>query len=583
MADHYQPTYSWIRRHITLVIFLVLFIPFLLVVTLVYFTGYQYIKKCISEQAGFTLHDTAVELRSEVDSQITGLIKTLTFIAEAETLDGLRDEENLKNVFARLERESGQVFQDLAVLSSQGEVISSVLPYGMEQFDYSREKWFDRACMDKFIVSDVYPDSRMNPFFVVTARHDRCDDSAILRASVNGLWLSSFVEDVRIGKTGEAFIINRQGAAQTRSRMGKDFGHILDDFPDNLPGANGTQRMVYHDQDMEVLAAITVMKSNDDWFLVVSQEKEEAIESIFMIRLVFTLVVIAGLISIIFIGYLTSNILLRKIRQADEKKCVIDEQLIQSQKLAAIGQLSSGVAHEINNPLAVIGEEAGWLQDLMEKDGADDFKHAEEFRDSLGAITEQVRRCKEITHKLLSFARKMDSYINEVKLQEIIDEVVDMREQDAFLDNIIIEKKYSQNIPKINSEPYLLRQLFLNLLNNALDAVGKDGKVKFTIGMAGKDRVMVRLEDSGVGIPKENLGKIFDPFFTTKPPGKGTGLGLSICHGIITKLGGDIRVESTVGKGTTVTVILPPDPPDNVKARAGEMDDAGIVSGSQTY
>ncbi len=568
MADHYQKTYSWIRRHIILVIFLVLSIPFILVITIVYFTGYQYIKSSITQQAGFKLADAAIEVRSELDAGITGLCKTMSFLSESETMSGLQEEETLARIFARLEKESGDVFQDLAVVATDGQVLAGVFPYGRVYVDFSREEWFIGSCEDRVVVSDVHFDSRNNPYFIISVLHDHCQEQAMLRATVNGLWLSAFVENVRLGRTGEAFLVNSKGIAQTRSRMGKDFGEKL-----NMvflePQPDGTIRMAYHEQGVEMLAAITSLKSNSNWFLVVRQEKEEAIEDILMVRMVFIFGVILGVIFIMVIGYLTSSMLMKKIRQADEKKCEIDEQLIQSQKLAAIGQLSSGVAHEINNPLAVIGEEAGWLQDLMKDADFKDFKHAEEFRDSLGAIVDQVRRCKEVTHKLLSFARKMDSNFSEVNLKEVVDEVVEMREQDAFLDNITIEKVYDKKLPIIFSEPYLLRQLLLNLVNNAVDAISKGGKITIHARMGPQEKVLISVTDNGFGIPRENLNKIFDPFFTTKPPGKGTGLGLSTCHGIITKLGGEILVDSEVNKGSTFTVVLPAKP--NPGNKTGEQ------------
>ncbi len=556
MADHYQATYSWVRRHITLVIFLVLGVPFIMVIAIVYFTGYQYIKNSIIHQAGFELADTAVEVRSDLDAGITGLCKALSFIGASESLSGLKFEQDLESVFAWLEKESGDVFQDLAVVAPDGRVLAGVFPHGRDHADFSREEWFPMSCQEQVVVSDVYYDSRMNPYFIISVLSGHEQEQIMLIASVNGLWLSSFVENIGLGRTGEAFVVNSNGIVQTRSRMGKDFGQKTDMvFLESHP--DGTVMKVFHEQGVEMLAAITRLKSNSSWFMVVGQEKEEAIEDVNIVRVIFILIVILGVLFIVIIGFLTSRLLMKRIRQADEKKCEIDEQLIQSQKLAAIGQLSSGVAHEINNPLAVIGEEAGWLQDLMKNEDVRDFKHAEEFRDSLQAIVEQVRRCKEVTHKLLSFARKMDSHFMDVDLREIVDEVVDMREQDAFLDNISIEKEFDKDLPVIFSEPYLLRQLLLNLVNNAVDAVQKGGKIVVQTRMEGRDKVLIRVKDNGVGIPRENLSKIFDPFFTTKPPGKGTGLGLSTCHGIINKLGGEILVDSEVNKGSTFTVVLP--------------------------
>lgn len=235
----------------------------------------------------------------------------------------------------------------------------------------------------------------------------------------------------------------------------------------------------------------------------------------------------------------------------------VDEQLIQSNKLTAFGQLATGVAHEINNPLAIINEEAGWLEDLLKQQDSKDFKRLEDFRESLGIIVQQMRRCANITHKLLSFAQSMDSEVRDLDLNEILDEIVTMMEKDAFYNNIVIEKTYDTSLPKLRSDPGHLRQLFVNLIKNAFDAIKRDGRVFIQTRKVGENHVSITLTDTGCGIPKEYLDKVFDPFFTTKSPGEGTGLGLSICYGIVTMLGGNISVESVANEGTTFTVNLP--------------------------
>ncbi|RQD60255.1 MAG: sensor histidine kinase [Desulfonatronovibrio sp. MSAO_Bac4] len=573
MADHYQATYTWIRQHVTLVIFLVLSVPFVLVIAIVYFTGYQYIKDSITQRANSKLSDFAAEIRYNLDSAVTDLCRGLSFFAESDSLGDLNGETRLSRISSRLGKGTGDVIQGIALVDHDGRILAGDLPYDSELADLKHEEWFLMSCENQVYLSDIYFDSQMHPYFIISVRPVQLEKHSMLVAWVSGLWLSSFVENVRLGRTGEAFLVNSKGIVQSRSRLGKNFGLKLDiELPD--PNTNGADLVRFQNQDQEVLAAVVNLKSNGNWFVVAGQEVEEAVRDISMVKVVFGLIIVLGIVFIIIIGSLTSSVLMRKIRQADEKKCEIDEQLIQSQKLAAIGQLSSGVAHEINNPLAVIGEEAGWLQDLLKKEDARNFKYGDDFRDSLNAIVDQVRRCKEVTHKLLSFARKMDSNFSDVDLREAVDEVVGMREQDAFLDNISINKVFDKNLPIIFSEPYLLRQLLLNLLNNAVDAVRKGGKVTIHTRMDTQDKIIIDVKDNGVGIPRENLGKIFDPFFTTKPPGKGTGLGLSTCHGIVNKLGGEIKVSSKVNEGSTFSVILPVKSPVDHPADAGSLNES---------
>ena len=265
----------------------------------------------------------------------------------------------------------------------------------------------------------------------------------------------------------------------------------------------------------------------------------------------------AVVLVISFISLLSGRVLKRQIDKATAQKTHLDQQLIQSQKLASIGELSSGIAHEINNPLAVIGQETEWIKHLLKGDNLHVAGATDELRDSLKEIVCQVDRCKEITHKLLDFARKKDPLIQRADVNRLIEDMARLVEKEVSLKNIRIVRNYDSELPRVQTDPPLLRQVVLNLLNNASYAVGKDGDITITTRPSGDNAVELVFMDSGCGIPKEQLTKIFDPFFTTKPPGKGTGLGLSISHSIVVRLGGRVEVSSDVGKGATFTVHLP--------------------------
>jgi len=241
----------------------------------------------------------------------------------------------------------------------------------------------------------------------------------------------------------------------------------------------------------------------------------------------------------------------------EKKDWLLDERLLQSQKLAAIGELSAGIAHEINNPLAIIRQEAEWMQHLLKKLGGHDPKELGELQGSVHQIVQQVDRCTEITRNLLDFARKRDPVIQAVEVNRIIENMTMLVEKEAKHQNITIVRRYDKSLPVIYSDAPQLRQVILNFLTNATHAIGQDGVVTITTRLNGDDAVDIVSGDTGCGIPQETLQKIFDPFFTTKPPGQGTGLGLSICHGIILRLGGRITVKSTVGQGAEFTITLP--------------------------
>ncbi len=235
---------------------------------------------------------------------------------------------------------------------------------------------------------------------------------------------------------------------------------------------------------------------------------------------------------------------------------VLGENLLQSQKLASLGELAAGIAHEINNPLAIIRQEAEYAQFLLKKSASGGPELAE-LQDSLREIITQVDRSREITRNLLDFARKREPVLQKVQINRLIEDMARLVEKEAKNKNITIIRHYDPDLPVITSDPPLLRQVILNLLNNATQAVGRDGDLTITTTVVPSGEIRITVADSGPGIPPDILPKIFDPFFTTKPQGQGTGLGLAICHGIIQKLAGRITAASPPGQGAVFTITLP--------------------------
>jgi PAS domain S-box-containing protein len=233
-----------------------------------------------------------------------------------------------------------------------------------------------------------------------------------------------------------------------------------------------------------------------------------------------------------------------------EQRRLMEQQIAQADKLASLGQLSAGVAHEINNPMGVI---LGYTQLLLREEAPDSEKHSD-----LKIIEKHVKNCKAIVEDLLSFARSSKTEEKTHKIHEIIDEVLNFVQQHAKVDHLEIIRKYDDDAPAILMDEKKIKQVFINLIMNAGHAVGDNGTIEIrTFFDQPKRSILVQVSDSGHGISKTDMKRIFDPFFTTKPTGEGTGLGLSVSYGIIKDHGGEITVESEPGQGSTFTVMLP--------------------------
>lgn len=241
------------------------------------------------------------------------------------------------------------------------------------------------------------------------------------------------------------------------------------------------------------------------------------------------------------------------LNRSESQKCALDEQLFQSQKLAAIGEIASGIAHEINNPLAVITQESEWMGHLLSQEPPP----LSEVSQSLSSIQSQVNRCADITHNLLNLARTWKPVRQPTDLNRCIEDMARLVEREAKPNNIILIRDYETSLPKVLLDPPLFRQAVLNLLVNAVQAVGKGGSVTVCTGRVPDGNVFIRVLDDGPGIPAEHLSRVFDPFFTTKSPGKGTGLGLSITQRIVDRMGGFISAANQPGKGAAFTITLP--------------------------
>ena len=496
--------------------------------------------------------------RQVIDNFLTERLGAVRLQAKSSGFIQLSDESFLRDRLALLQEEYGPSFMDLGVVDASGVQIAYAGPYRLQGADYSKADWFRKALQRDYLVSDVFLGLRGFPHLVVCVRQVYQGSVWILRATIDFESFKTLVENIGRGETGVAFIVNRDGEFQTSVPSGTPIP--MDAYVQFLKSAGpGDEVKVLEkagDSGKQYLYLMTRL-NHGAWALGHVLSGEEAFADLYAARKSSIFVFVLGVIAVAVGGGSLGKGLMKHFARAGQEKRAMRDQLIETGKLASLGELAAGVAHEINNPVGIMVQEAGWLQDLLYEDECRDFPNLDEFKRSLTRIEVQGKRCRDITHQLLSFARKAEPVLKQIQLNEMIKEVVDLCERRARYGNVQIHLNLSDGLPTVEVSPTEMQQVFMNIINNGLDALeSRKGVIDITSRMEDAYAV-VDIADDGPGIPEANLKRLFEPFFTTKPTGKGTGLGLSICYGILRKMGGDIKVDSEPGIGTTFHIYIP--------------------------
>jgi two-component system NtrC family sensor kinase len=566
------------RKMILLRVLLVPFIAVILVSgTLVYHFSLN-----LSRQTQARLSFLAEGHRNLIEQFLRERSADLKYVAASSSLGELSANSNLARELERLQTVS-LAFLDLGVFDAEGNHVAYVGPYDLKGKNYAHTEWFKRVQNESMYISDVFLGYRNIPHFIIAVRQFDGDRPWYIRATIDTFFFNNLVENIRVGKTGEAYLVNKTGVFQTRRRSG---GNLMEDDPDFVMyqiGSDTTTSFAADDLAGERhLYAISKLEPTD-WLLVVRQQLNEAYAPLLRAVLIAVAMIIAGGIAVVSMGFFLATGVAHQLTVADMEKRQMGSQLIMAGKLAEVGEMSAGVAHEINNPLQVMKSEEMLMKDILSDIEAaaspDQMENIKMLHGSIDQMGTQIDRCGRITQGLLKFARESETHIQGVDLKELLPEVIALVDRRAKVENINIIEEIQPGLPPVPSDPSQLQQVFLNLLNNAMYAVNKNadgGEIKI-LAKKEDSNLMISVQDNGCGIPPEQIGKIFLPFFTTKPVGQGTGLGLSTCYGIIERLGGDISVASEVNVGTTFTIRLPINgPPEKIRSWLTVHEQGGI-------
>ena len=373
-----------------------------------------------------------------------------------------------------------------------------------------------------------------------------------LRATIDTRRFDEMIVAMGLDSRSDAFLINRSGVLQTASKF---YGDVLEERRDWVLPVSREPAVVERTDPKrgEILVAYTYF-NRSDFILTLVKPKADVLKTWYALQGELLMVFVVSVVIIIIVVMRLARVLVNRLKTSDDRRELVFREMQHTHKLSSIGRLAAGVAHEINNPMAIINMKAGLMKDLIELNP--ELPNRDKFLSLVQAINQSVDRCRTITHRLLGFAKRMEVEIDVLDVNDVLKETIGFLEKDALHRNIRLQLNLAEGLPRIASDRGQLQQVFLNILNNAFAAVKDGGMVSVTTWEKDMDYIGVSFQDDGIGMSDETMKHIFEPFFTTKKAG-GTGLGMSITYGIVKKLGGDVDIQSKLGEGTTFVVFLP--------------------------
>ncbi|MCL2341059.1 MAG: ATP-binding protein [Proteobacteria bacterium] len=508
----------------------------------------------LKESAKLNLAAVAESQKNTIDLYLQERVVNLYNLVHSKEFSLNPTQAQMENLLTGLKR-LNDGFVDIGFFDPEGVQIAYAGPFSsLLGTDYSKEPWYRKLLTENqnYLISDVYTGFRNVPHFTIAIKQVFDNRTYVMRAALDPDKFYIFLRSINQGKEVESTLINHQGVYQV-----VDPGHSqLPGVNDHIPPASppvGVEEYERGGQNM--LVAYAWLKEHL-WALLVMQPVSVAQSGMIKTRLVLTISLIVISLVISAVIYFTIKRLVDRARRMAEKGQQLQEMLAHASKLAAIGELAAGVAHEINNPLAIIMATSGVIRDMLNPEFELDHSPEAIYKE-LSVIDTAANRAKGITRKLQDMGKNRVPSVAECDVNALLGEVVDrLKKVELKSKHIEMSDHLVPDLPRIFAEPEPLRQVFANILINAADAIVDRGTI--TIATEAKEgMIWVTIADTGKGIPPENMQQIFNPFFTTKGGGKGTGLGLSIAASIVKYLGGTIRVNSIPGAGSSFTILLP--------------------------
>ena len=478
----------------------------------------------------------------------------LQLLVELDDFRSFDDRERLSQMLESLKSSFGG-FIDLGVINKEGHQVAYVGPYNLEGREYSGQEWFKLAVEKGVYVSEVFLGFRDSPHLVIALKHYLDEEKTrfkILRATLDTKQFNSIFSSLDLSPGEDVFLVNREGRLQTSSRWnGKIFSQASFDLPEKSFRTK-VEEITYNNGDPAMVGYAYI--ENTPFVLLFVKTKEEFMGAWQSSRDTVTWLTVVSVAVILVVMWGVASYLVERIYIADKNRSKALQQMEHQNRMASIGRLAAGVAHEINNPLAIINEKSGLLKDLFTFSKA--YEADERVLGLVDSVIESVERCGRITKRLLSFSRQTDIDFRPVYPRKVIETVLSFLEKEAEYRSIDVSVDVDDSIYEIVTDRGKLEQILLNLINNAFQAMQDGGALDISVSRCDKQNICFKVQDNGCGIPAADLKRIFEPFYSTKKQSGGTGLGLSITYGLVQDLGGNMKVKSELGKGTEFSFTL---------------------------
>jgi two-component system NtrC family sensor kinase len=553
--DYYQK----LKWNIVISIVLVVTIPLPIVTGTLYSYYRTYVRSTVISNLKGVVAKRCAAIELFLDERVA-FLKTLS---QTKDISELGMQKNLEYIFSIVKPQFGS-FVDMGLINQDGMQSAYVGPYPLLGKNYQDTTWFQEARKKGLYISDIFLGYRQVPHLAIAVEVAKGASPRYLRATINTDTFQKLLQSGQMGPPRDAYIVNRSRQIQILQVYAGN-REVIDPESIALPEHNDiliSEARTIHGQ--KILTASTWL-NQDRWVLVVAEDPTSEFISLFHARRVALILFAIIILSMGALSYYGAQWIVRKIQQADIEKDMVQEQLMQTNKLVSLGKMAAGLAHEINNPLAIINESANYAKEIMQvrpaKGDVPPENRQRELNTALDDIIEEAFKAKDITQRLLGFARKVEAKIEEVDINKLLSDLLKYYGRVITkAGNVRIVENFDPGLTTIRTDPSQLQQVIINLIDNAIYFTSKEGGEVGVVTEKLDSSVNISVSDNGPGLKPGVKQRIFDPFFTTKPVGKGTGLGLAICYGIVKKLGGDIFVESEEDKGAVFTVQLPLSP-----------------------